>query len=346
MIRPSSLPALQACPCFESSEDVGVSDKTDGTMRHNAMAAALRDEVNWGTDLDEEQREKVEWAVEFVRMRSSETMLIEQRVSVVTDDFEIAFSGTPDVRSGNNLFDLKWRQRNYWPQMAAYALAMIQEQGFKTVSAFVLFAERKHVEVMEFTEIYCHELIDGIIAKSSSSERKPVACDYCGWCDRRLTCEALTFKVDQIANARSDINVIVLDTFNDWLLDGAHASKLEDADLAGHVLTIARQISNWCDAVEYNCKQLAIKRGTVPTGYKLQARQGKREITSVTDAFAKVGMPQEVFLKLCELKLSPLVEKFSEINSVSKKQAERTIEERLGDIIQRNPGTVSLVKQN
>ena len=94
-----------------------------------------------------------------------------------------------------------------------------------------------------------------------------------------------------------------------------------------------------------NCKELAIKQGILPVGYKLQSRQGNRFISSVTDAFARAGLPQDEFLKLCEIKLTSLIERFVAFNGMKKAQAERTVEEKLGEIIQRKSPSMSLVKE-
>ncbi len=346
MIRPSSLPMLAACLCFQASPDTGERDKDAGTARHGALAAALRGLPKLLEELEsEDEFESVSWALEYIRVHSPDghEQRIEQRVSVLDDNFMPIISGTPDVTCGRELFDLKWRDRNYDEQMVAYALAMMQESGFESVRIHILFAERKFAKVFTVTEADALILVQALVSRASDPNAQPVACDYCGWCAKALTCPALTSNVMEIAAKREDVALKATEGFADWLNAGAHASKLENADVAGAVLTIAKQIATWCEAVEHHCKEMAVKQGIIPTGYKIQNRQGNRFITSVTDAYSKSGLPQDEFLKLCDIKLTVLVEKFAEINGMKAKQAERMIEEKLGEVIQRNASSVSLV---
>ena len=111
----------------------------------------------------------------------------------------------------------------------------------------------------------------------------------------------------------------------------------------GQALKIARQIFGWVEAIEHHAKEMAVKQGIIPAGFKIQNRKGNRAISSVIDAFARAGLPQEEFLALCDIKFSSLVEKTMEINGMKKAQAERTVEEKLGEIIQRKAHSLSLV---
>ena len=343
--RPSSLPFLAACPCWVSAEDRGEQDKNDGTLRHHAVAHALAGDRTELEALDSEDSEKVEWALEYIKTHSPDghVMLIEQRISVLNDEFEEITVGTPDVSCGNQLFDLKWRERNYREQMAAYALGMMQRDGWPEVRCHVLAAWNKKAEVFTLSEDEAFDIINNVIREANHYDAKPVACDYCGWCAKRLTCPALTNPVQQIVDARDDIEQLQKSQFGIWLASGAHASQLNDAAVAGMVLKIAKRVGEWSEAVEHHCKELAIKQGIIPLGFKLQTRHGNRFISSVVEAFARAGLPQEEFLPICEIKLTALVEKFAAINGMKAKQAERTVEEKLGDIVQRKPSTVSLV---
>ena len=344
MIRPSSLPMLAACPCFDSAPDRGEDDKDAGTLRHHAMAHALAGDTTELTALDSEDADKVQWALDYIGVHSPDghQMRIEQQVSLITDDFE-TITGTPDVTCGNQLFDLKWRYRNYKEQMAAYSLAMIQADNWPSVRYHILFADGKHVETGELTLDEAENITSKVIAAAKDPLAKPVACDYCTWCSRRLTCPALTSDALTIVQAREDISAEHKAAFEIWLAAGAHTSQLTDAHVAGMVLTIARKLSDFSEAAEKFCKDLALKQGIVPTGFKLQSRQGNRFISSVTDAFARAGLPQDEFLKICEIKLTALVEKYADVNGMKKAQAERTVEEKLGEIIQRKQSTMSLV---
>lgn len=347
MIRPSSLPILQQCPLFIGDEQRGEQDKTDGTLRHSALAHALAGDRTELSALADDEQDKVEWALEYVKTHSpdGQPMRIEQRVSVMDDEFQIITAGTPDVTCGPELFDLKWRERDYDAQMAAYALAMMQEFAWPQVRVHILFAERKFAKVFTVTMEQAMAIVAPIIKSAGNPESQPVACDYCGWCAKRLNCPALTKNAFAVVQAREDISQQQRDDFAAWLALGAKTSELVTPSTAGMALKIARQISDWCEAVEHHAKELAVKQGIVPTGFKLQSRQGNRFIASVTDAFARAGLPQDEFLKACEIKFTGLVEKYAEMNGMKKAQAERTVEEKLGDALQRKSPSMSLVAE-
>ena len=344
--RPSSLPMLAQCSRWTADQQTGERDKDNGTTRHHALAHALQGDRTELDAQDDDDRDRLEWALEYVQTHaptSDHPIRIEQPVSVVDDNFEIIIQGTPDVTCGPELFDLKWRERDYTPQMAAYALAMMQEGGWSEVHVHLLFAERKFAQTFSMTELVATAVVNSIIADSKNPDIPPRACDYCSWCANRMTCPALTKPVEVIASARDDIQG--KEQFAAWLAKGAHASELADAQVAGVVLKMARQISDWCDSVEHHCKELAIKQGIVPAGFKIQTRQGNRFIPSVADAFARAGLPQEEFLKACEIKFFSLTETFAKVNGMKKAQAERTVSEKLGDAVQRKASSLSLVAE-
>jgi hypothetical protein len=97
--------------------------------------------------------------------------------------------------------------------------------------------------------------------------------------------------------------------------------------------------------VDQAAKEMAVKQGIVPEGFKLQSRQGNRFVSSVAAAFPLVGMPQETFLGACEIKLTKLTEAYAAFAGMKKAPAEREICNKLGDVVQRKPATMSLVAE-
>lgn len=335
--RPSSLPMLAQCPAWESAPDRGEDDKNRGTLRHLALSGSLQDDPVPLQSLYIDETERVEWAIEYIKCHApiaDYPMHVERHLSILDDDFEVLIAGTPDVTCGPELFDLKWRERNYREQMAAYALAMMQENNWPKVRVHVLYAERKHAEVFEWTYPEAASIVFTVI-ESTKNNPKPNPCDYCGWCSKRINCSAMVENVNKVISGRSD-----------WTLPTFHASELKDAESMGQALKIARQISEWAEAVEHHAKEMAVKQGIIPTGFKIQNRKGNRVISNVIDAFARAGLPQDEFLAICDIKFSSLVEKTMEINGMKKAQAERTVEDKLGEVIQRKAPSLSLVVDN
>jgi hypothetical protein len=129
----------------------------------------------------------------------------------------------------------------------------------------------------------------------------------------------------------------------DWKLETFHSSEIKTTDEMGKALKLARQLAHWCESVEFHAKEMAVKEGAIPSGFKIQQRQGNRFIPSVSDAFGRMAMPQGEFLKACEVKFSRLVEVVAELNGLKKAQAERDVERKLAEAITRKPSSVSLV---
>lgn len=339
-IRPSSLPALAECPRFES-DPTGSEHTTAGTLRHQVfrdLLASVPQEdaaplLAAAKDLSEEDVDGVVWAVEYVRIKANladHPLVLEQRRAFTGPDFE-EITGTPDAICGSDIFDLKWRRSDYTAQMAAYALMLLQ-MGHGLVRVHVLYAESKKAEVIEFDAAKATSLVFGIIERAAALEAEPSACSFCGWCAKRLTCPAVLKQVNAVVANREDFNL------QTW-----HASEIQSGEEMGKALRIARTVAEWCESVEHHAKDMAIKKGIIPAGFKVQNRQGNRYVASLPDAFAKAGLPQDKFLAACEIKLSRLAEAYMAANGMKKAPAERELEAKLGDTIQRKPSTVSLV---
>jgi len=338
-LRPSSLPFLSQCPCWVSDESHGGDWRDSGNLRHHVLSSMLdKRHGNQAEDLQmlpEEERDGVQWAADYIDVHApglDHQLHCERRLKLLDDNFNVVMEGTPDVVCGPELFDLKWRQRDYGAQMAAYAEMMFQENEWPEVRVHLLFAESKRAVTFVFTRAEAIALINSIIAKVNAPDRQPTPCDYCGWCARRLTCPALLERVNTVAVNRED-----------WKLEGYHASEITSGQQMGKALKLARQIKDWCEGVEHHAKEMAAKQGMIPEGFKIQTRQGNRYIPDVTQAYARAGLPQEEFLKACEVKFSSLVEATAGLHGIKKAQAERTVEEKLGDAIQRKSSSVSLV---
>jgi CRISPR/Cas system-associated exonuclease Cas4 (RecB family) len=311
---------------------------TSGKLRHDV----LRDSLELISEpegeeiikrLPEDQQEGVAWALDYIALKAPMAdypLVLEKRMSFTGPDFN-PIEGTPDVVCGNVVFDLKWRIKDYKAQMAAYAL-MVMETGWESVTVHVLYAEPKRAEQIEFTRESAEQTIFPIIENAARPDSKPKVCDFCGWCANRVTCPAVLEQVNAVIINRDDFN-----------LETWHASDIKSGEEMGKALRVARVVADWCESVEYHAKEMVQKRGIVPTGFKIQTKQGNRFVTSIPDAFSKTGLPQDRFLAACEIKLSRLVEAYAEHNKIKKSPAEREIEAKLGETIQRKSPSISLI---
>lgn len=339
---------LQQCTCWESSG--GNADTDAGQARHISLFRALTNAPDPFSGLSEEDAESVRLAADYVKVKaplSVHPLRLEYHVNPLTDDFAPIFEngGTLDVACGPFLFDLKNKERDYTAQMAGYSLDMFQEQGWNEIEVHLWFCDTRRAQLFKLTEGSAHAIVDPIVAAVRGGDKAPTACDYCAWCAKRLSCPALLKPAATIARGREELSVQIKATFDTWVGAGAHTSQIEDPALMGAVLKVARVLADWCEAAEFRAKDLAIKEGKVPRGFKLQSRKGNRFISSVTAAFPLVGLPQADFLKACELKPSALFETYAAFHGLKRAQAERDVEAKLAGVIQRKPSTQSLVAE-
>lgn len=320
---------LDQCPLFAGSQ---TEFADEGTARHEVLKEALSGR-DYESLLDsDEDREAITWALDYIKLHAplkDYPLEVEQKRTWLGPDFSDR-SGTPDYVCGPHIFDFKWRPRDYAPQMADYALERM-DAGHEVVIVHILFGATKRVERIVFTRTMAEELVGGILARANDPNAKPAPCDYCGWCAKRLTCPAVLDRVNAVVDGRVD-----------WGLETYHSSEIATAEQMGKALAIARLVAKWADAVEHYAKKM-VGRGEVPAGYRIQDKQGKRYITSVSDAFSRCGLPQDEFLKACEIKLSSLVEIHKAKAGIKKAAAEREIVARLGDVVQRKAPGKSLV---
>lgn len=332
---------LDACLCFESGEPKDFTQA--GAVRHNALTRLLNDDFDWDSDLsDEESSEGIEWAAAYIKDHNpaAAPLICEQKMSLMADDFSTIMSGTPDVRCGTILFDLKWRERDYTAQMAAYALMMMQEMDVDEIYAHLLFGAPQRSRVIIFNRATASEIVFGLLARANAPDTKPTPCDYCGWCAKVLTCPAHIQRVKAIEAGRED-----------WKPEQFHASKVVDATEMGKMLRLARQVNKWCKAVEHHAKEMATKKGLVPDGFEVGSRSGKMFVTSAAEAFTLASLPQEEFLKTCAVRLNSsktypdqvgLIETFAAFNGLKKAPAKRAVLEKLAPVIKSGNPSVTL----
>lgn len=335
--RPSSLPALKQCPRFE-----GDSEERDftaaGTLRHEALKSLLLQtgQPDSAALLSDEDVDAVHWAFDYIKLNAptGENAFVEVKRQWTGAGFRDR-EGTPDVTCGDQLFDLKWRVRDCEAQMADYALAMFEADcNLTTVQCHVLFAESRFVQRYTFTQAAAELITGEILDRADDETLPPVACDYCGWCAKRLTCSAIMGQAVTVAHGYSDDPAI-----KTW-----HPSKMESPEELAFALTVWRTcLKKWGDSIEHHALEAVRKRGMMLPGYALKTESGGSYIADVGAAFASLGIPQEEFLKACEPRMNTskkypdrlgLVDIYKTLHGIAKTaQAKRAVEEKLAGVM-------------
>lgn len=341
-VRPSSMPALAQCGQFEP----GGSDFADlGTDRHAALQAHYAGDNSLLDLLDEDSQAGIRWAADYIRVHAAASdypMEWERKRSFTAPNFT-DITGTPDLVCGNDVFDFKWRYRDYTAQMACYALMMIAELAAQPVRVHLLFGEPRRAEVLKFDTQSAEAVIAPILDRLDANP-EPTPCDYCGWCTKRLMCPAMTRPAQTVALGYSDLAEVA-----NW-----HPSEMEKPEHLALALHVWRKVlKKWGESVEFHAMEAMTKRGLQLPGCKLAPSKGKQFVADCAAAYAASGLPAEKFLKACTPRLNTskkypdrvgldviFKEHFSEASTAA---AKRTVLKKLGALIQRGQDGLKIV---
>lgn len=326
-MRPSALPALAMCSAFAASTKENEAMQS-GTDRHTALAEVLRGEGSMINLIPNDEREAVEWAANYIRLTApmhDHPLILEQKVDVFRGTTKI-MEGTPDARCANHLFDLKWRDRNYREQMAAYALGIMQAGRQGPITVHILFAERQFVEQWDITLQEAQDIVYGIADKAIV----PTPCEYCDWCEKAATCPALTCRALEVASKALEMEVLPVN----WLV-------LSDPHTASQALELADAVATWADAVKVRVKEL-MSEGTMVPGWMLKSRAGARTITDPHSAQLALGFTTVDFLDCCSVAIGKLEKKYAENYNMKGPEAKAAMTRLLADSTTQRQPTVYL----
>lgn len=342
MNRPSSLPMLAQCPCFESS---GSDFAELGTDRHEALKAHYAGDDGLLSLLDEEDQEAIRWAADYIRANSTASHPLDWEIkrSWTRPDFSKA-EGTPDVTNGPEIFDFKWRYRDYAAQVADYALERI-EQGFSKVTVHLLFGAHRRAEKLHFDAESCERIILPIL--QGLENPVPKTNDYCGWCSKQFTCPAKTGPAQVVAEGYAEPDMLTV--IKDW-----HPSEMMgDANQIAFALTVWRKVlKKWGESVEFHAMEAATKQGLKLPGFELKERQGRKFVANTQRAYELSGLPAEKFLSACAVRLNSsktnseqigLDKLFAESLGLKSAPAKRECAKKLAEVIQHGKATLALV---
>jgi hypothetical protein len=332
-LSPSSLPMLEQCPCFERGEDAAalalepretVSYRDRGSELHKVFEHLLRGhEIPKEIVLTPNEKEQVEWAVDYVKVHSSleDPLEIEQPLILLDETFSIVTFGTGDAVNGPRVFDLKTGDyHNYWLQMACYGLMQMDRIGCDLTNVYVMFSRFRNVHLLAITRDEATRKIFAVVQSVLDPNKKPKANPYCRWCRKVMTCPAVV-----------------------KLLEGIDADHYEitGPEELSRALTTARILTEWAKRIEIHAKNLALAGVEIPYFY-LKSRKGAREIMDVKRAYELSGLTPNQFIALCNLPIGALEDAISEDLGLSRSAAKKIVNERLAAVIQRRAPTVRL----
>jgi len=195
-IRPSLLPKIAECACYESEAFAGAAAdrgneidfhfrailSTSGKEQAEAVAMAAH-------ALDEEAADSLTWACEMSQLLAGDHQLLARDEELKIE--ACGMTGTADLACPGGMWsaDLKSGQiRNYREQQAAYALGFMDKYFEEEWTVYLIYCDQREYVRLQFTRDEAEKIIREQIARRSDPQRFPTPCDYCGWCAQRYRC--------------------------------------------------------------------------------------------------------------------------------------------------------------
>lgn len=325
--RPSSLPAQAKSPRWESAGSTAITEA--GNDRHTALEELLVGKRSVFDLLPEHEQAAVQWAADYIKTNADGPIFSEQALEIKRGGV-VVLRGTADAIGGRHLFDLKWVERNYSQQMAAYALGVMQTFGHSSITVHVLFGETQRVQRYPLSMAEAEALVYPVLDEVANPNVQCRASEYCGWCKHQATCPVILGHVGKVGDA---YEMVRLDDFH-----------LASVDQVAAALNLAKVAEEWADAIKSKARDLALSGIRIP-GYEIKERSGAREIApeNINQAFERLQMPPEVFLRACKVSITKLVEELT-TNGLTKKAANQAVNDRLLGLVETKPAVKYLSK--
>lgn len=192
-ISPSSLPKLAECALFTGAPGASAAAER-GTLLDRALRELFIDDPTTFDTLVSEDKKAVEWGANELRVLSGGYHIETREEYLGMEVPGLSKPGTADavcVRA-KWVADIKTGQvRNYRQQLAAYALACMQEHFTDSWTAHVVYIDQRLRRTYDFTREQAEATVSNLIIEASSRTAEPTPNEYCGWCANADGCRAL-----------------------------------------------------------------------------------------------------------------------------------------------------------
>jgi len=192
-ISPSSLPKLAECALFTGAPGASAAAER-GTLLDKALRELFVDDPTTFDLLTAEDKKAVEWGANELRVLSGGYHVETREEHLGMEVPGLSRPGTADavcVRA-KWVADIKTGQvRNYRQQLAAYALACMQEHFADSWTAHVVYVDQRLRRTYDFTRDQAEATVSNLIAEASSRTAEPTPNEFCGWCANFNGCRAI-----------------------------------------------------------------------------------------------------------------------------------------------------------
>lgn len=299
-ISPSSLPKLAECALFSSAPGASAAAER-GTLLDKAIRELLVDDPTTFDSLEAEDKKAVEWGVEELRVLSGGYHVETREEYLGMEVPGLSKPGTADavcIRA-KWVADIKTGQvRNYRQQLAAYALACMDEHFADSWTGHVVYIDQRLRRTYDFTREQAEATVSNLIAEASSRLAEPTPNEYCGWCANFNSCKAL---VRQSSEALA-------------LVNGGRALDEIRAEIAADPVQLSVFAANWKAAEKHIADPLIellksrLGEGEEIPGWKVTTSAGRQFVEAEAIAKASANVSKETLILALGGKMS--AEKF------------------------------------
>jgi len=291
-ISPSTLPKLAECALFE-----GAGGSSAAAERGTAIDIAIRDIITTGEG--DQSDPTIRFGVEQLKRLARHSFIETREEYLAMAVPGLSKLGTADAvcKEQKWVADIKTGQvRNYREQLAAYALACMEDNFETSWTAHVIYVDQKMIRSYDFSYEEAWQITQRTIARAISAESKPTPCEYCSWCKHYNNCHAI------VRQAESAIALIPEAT-------GNSIEAIKDRILATPE-SLGSFIREWKLAEKEIAEPLLghlktrLESGDEVAGWKLTSVSGRKFVETEAIANASEGISKETLILAMGGKLS------------------------------------------
>ena len=301
-LTPSMAPKLAECAVF-----VGASGASAAAERGTAIDLAIRLAIEGNEiaieGLSENDRESARWGVAALNRLGSGNHVETREEYLAMAVPGLSKLGTADAicKRTRWVADIKTGQvRNYREQLAAYALACMNDYFAESWTAHVVYVDQQLVRSYDFTRAEAEATTQRWIAEATSPFARPTPCEYCNWCANKDKCSALVL---QSKAALAEVDATNKDTLT-IIRDRILADPLKLSDFAKRYKFFEKEMAEpLMDALKER-----LTAGEEIPGWKVTTGAGRQFVEAEAIAKASANVSKDTLILALGGKMS--AEKF------------------------------------
>lgn len=289
-LTPSMAPKLAECAVFVGAHGASAAAER-GTAIDRAIRLAMNGDIEPMEQLAGEDRDSAKWGMRTLRQLSGG-----ERVETREEYLSMAVPGLSKLGTADAICkrarwvaDIKTGQvRNYREQLAAYALACMEDNFAESWTGHVVYVDQQLVRSYDFTREEAEATTQRWISAATSPFARPTPCEYCNWCANKDKCSALVL---QSKAALADVDATNKDTLT-IIKDRILADPLKLSDFAKRFKFFEKEIAEpLVDALK---ERLAA--GDEIPGWKVSTSAGREYVEAEAIAKASEGVSKETLI--------------------------------------------------